>query len=106
MRISNCQNRGGMMRREFTVSVEIPKGCSVGHVADYIRQAVRCWCGSKDPEDPIFDLNRKSIRVRLVPKPAPDNSRNPTIAVSHKSLKIAKHDSRMRCCPACKKGLL
>lgn len=52
-----------MAKRKFTVEVEIPEGCTVTEMKEYIRLAVRCWAGGMDPEDPIYDLDKDSVKV-------------------------------------------
>lgn len=59
--------------RKFVVSVEVPDGMTADEMAGYIEEAVRAWSGGKDPEDPIYGLNRNSVKVmkqRQVKKPA------------------------------------
>lgn len=51
------------MTTKFIVTVEIPEGMTQAEMASYIKEAVRCWAGSKDPDSAIFDLNRKSVKV-------------------------------------------
>lgn len=55
---------------EFVVSVAIPEGVTTGDMTAYIEQAVRTWAGSKSPDDPIYDLDRASVKVRHVRKAA------------------------------------
>lgn len=56
-------------RRSFRVTVVIPEGVSVAEMREYIREAVRMWCKSFDPEnDPLFDLDYNSVRVVALPQ--------------------------------------
>lgn len=54
----------------FRVTLEIPNGCSVEEVRFYIWEAVTTWAGSFEPGvDPLFDLNRDSVKVTRERKP-------------------------------------
>lgn len=55
-------------RRQFIVAVDIPNGVTVAEVAQLIEDAVACWPKSMNPDDPIFDLDGKTIRVKAIPK--------------------------------------
>jgi hypothetical protein len=61
------------MKVSFVVSLDVPEGSSVTDVKDYIEDAVRTWCGSlrsaggygeDDPGDPMFYLDKDSVKVR------------------------------------------
>lgn len=54
------------MKRQFVVTFEMPAGLTVDEAAEYVRQAVACWAGSKDPESAIYDLDKSSVRVEAV----------------------------------------
>lgn len=56
------------MKRTFTVTVEMPSGVTIKEMKQYINDAVRNWAGGYDPELPIFDLDRSSIKVKHTPK--------------------------------------
>jgi len=47
----------------FKVYVELPSQVSANLMEEYIETAVKCWCGSLHPEDPLFSLNRASVRA-------------------------------------------
>lgn len=51
---------------EFRVRLKVPEGATVDDVRDYIEDAVACWKGSRCPDDPIFDLDGDSVRVRRI----------------------------------------
>ena len=52
----------------FTVTVEPPPGASPAALREYIKDAVGSMKGSLHPEDPIFDLDYKTVRVTVAPK--------------------------------------
>jgi hypothetical protein len=57
------------MRRSFRVSLEMPEDVSVDEMQQYIADAVGSWCKGCDPDSPIFELDRDTVRVaRRVPK--------------------------------------
>ena len=60
------------MKRKFVVEMEIPKGAKIIDCVEYISDAVTSWVGSlhppgaygpDDPGNPLFMLNRDSVRV-------------------------------------------
>lgn len=51
------------MRSQFQVSMEVPAGCTEADMQEYIEDSVKTCKGLFMPEDPIFNLNRDSIRV-------------------------------------------
>lgn len=52
--------------RQFLVTLTLPPGVTVEEARIYVEEAVAVWCGGKDPESPIFDLDGKSVRVKSV----------------------------------------
>ena len=52
-------------RQSFVVTCNIPEGCTVKDVREYIDDAVSVWKGSMDPESPIFDFDGNSVRVTV-----------------------------------------
>jgi hypothetical protein len=52
------------MKAKFIVEVKLPECVSAERMRLYIQTAVRAWCGGMDPQDPIYDLSRKDVRVR------------------------------------------
>lgn len=68
-------------RRSFMVSLDIPPQATIRDVREYIHEAINDWCGQcrppgsyniTDPGDPMWELNRDSIRVKSI---LPRNSR-------------------------------
>jgi len=59
----------------FKVSVDLPDGCKIAEMRDYIEESVATWKGCKHPEEPIFDLDWKSVKVTriLEKKQSPPN---------------------------------
>lgn len=56
---------------EFVVSLVVPEGVTIPEMAEYVRAAVACWAGSKDPDSAIYDLDKAAVRVRHVRKDKP-----------------------------------
>jgi len=66
--------------KSFRVRLTIPDGATVADCRDYIKDAVRSWCGGYRPPgamgpdddgDPLFDLDKDSVRVMLLRSPPP-----------------------------------
>jgi hypothetical protein len=55
-----------MMKKSFTVSVEMPEGVTVLDMQRYIREAVQYWKGGLHPDDPLFELDYRKVFVRPV----------------------------------------
>ena len=49
----------------FVVTIEPPANATVARVKAYIESAVACERGLLHPEDPMFELNTKTLKVRL-----------------------------------------
>ena len=49
---------------EFVVSLDRPHGASISDLKDYIEEWVACGKGSRHPDDPIFDLDGDSVKVK------------------------------------------
>ena len=64
------QGRQMKLRRlKFKVKVDLPEGCKIADMQEYIEEAVATWKGCKHPEDSIFDLDWKTVKVtRLLDK--------------------------------------
>lgn len=54
------------MKQRFVVEVDIPSGVSVQEMKDYIFGEVRAGIGGLPPEDPLFHLDRTSVKVTLM----------------------------------------
>jgi hypothetical protein len=48
---------------KFVVTLRLPDGVSQEDMCRYIRESVQSWKGSYHPEDPLFSLNPKSVKV-------------------------------------------
>ncbi len=59
------QARRDMTPITFEVSLLVPAGISKREMVKYIREAIVCWKGGKDPEMPISMLEAKSVKVKL-----------------------------------------
>ena len=42
------------MKKSYIVKLEIPEGYNINDGAEYIRDAVRCWCRQYDPKCTSF----------------------------------------------------
>ena len=51
------------MKYRFIVEVDLPFGVSPGEFRDYIETEIQANVGSRMPEEPIFHLDRKSVKV-------------------------------------------
>jgi hypothetical protein len=49
--------------REFLVSVNVPDGVGVREMRAYLREAVVTWAKGGDPENPLFDLRDRDVKV-------------------------------------------
>lgn len=56
-------------RRQFLVTLDVPKGVKVGEMAAYIRDAVGTMAKSEDPGGALFALDADGVKVRSVPVP-------------------------------------
>lgn len=65
------------MKRQFKVTLEVPEGATIADCKEYILDSVQTWCGAlrppfacgdNDPGNPMFGLNRDSVRVVQVRK--------------------------------------
>jgi len=55
-----------MSRRiTFLVSMDVPYGADPLELMTYVHEEVSSGCGSRDPRDPIFHLDRTSVQVSL-----------------------------------------
>lgn len=54
------------MKAKFIVEIDIPRGMSVDQMRKYITTAVVCDCGGYAPEDPIYHLDRESVKVKIL----------------------------------------
>jgi len=54
------------MKIEVTVQIEVPMNVYIDDVKEYVRDAVKTHCGGLHPEDPMFNLNRDSVKIIAV----------------------------------------
>lgn len=50
---------------EFVIRVPSLEGVTQPEMAAYIREAVQCWGGQRQPEDPLFDGCRTATVVTI-----------------------------------------
>lgn len=50
------------MIRRFIIEVEVPEDMKVSAILEYLRTAARCWMGALDLEDPIREIETKSVK--------------------------------------------
>ncbi len=53
------------LQYHYVVAVERPDGVTHAQMADYIEDAVRTFKGGLSPDDPLFDLDKDSVKVKL-----------------------------------------
>jgi hypothetical protein len=56
-------------KRAFIVTLEIPEGCTVEEIRQYIDEAVSLWAKSTDPDEPLFELDGEKVKVRPMSEP-------------------------------------
>ena len=54
------------MKRKFIVEVEMPKLVPLYSMREYIEDAVKSLKGTLRPDNPIFNLDRQSVTVKIV----------------------------------------
>jgi hypothetical protein len=63
------------MKRQFVVTLDMPKGVTADEMATYIEESVAVWKGHMDPDEPLFDLDGDSVRAKAVPRKRPAKSK-------------------------------
>lgn len=53
-------------RATFLVSLDVPEGCTLAEIEGYIREAVQTWKGQGDPDEPLYELDWRSVKVKRV----------------------------------------
>lgn len=53
----------------FIVTLELPERAAVDELRQYIEEEVKAGVGQRPPDDPLFNLNRDSVRVVRGPLP-------------------------------------
>jgi hypothetical protein len=48
---------------EFVVRLEMPEDVGIGEMQEYIDEAVGAWKGQLHPDNPLFDLDRDTVKV-------------------------------------------
>jgi len=56
-------------RRQFLVTLDVPKGVKVGEMAAFIRDAVGTMAKSEDPGGALFALDAGGVKVKAVSQP-------------------------------------
>lgn len=56
------------MIRSVMVTADVPHGVTIEQWMIYIQEWVACGKGSYPPEDPLFDLDGKTVSVRRMPR--------------------------------------
>jgi hypothetical protein len=56
----------GSGRVNFKVSLELPAGVKAKALQEYIADAVRAHRGGLRPSDPLFDLDRDTVKVTRI----------------------------------------
>lgn len=60
-RIGICREES--IKTRFTVEVTLPGDCNKEIMKSYIKDAVQGWKDGLDPDDPVYDLDPKTVRV-------------------------------------------
>ena len=55
------------MSNQFMITIDLPKNVTKDDMVRYITEAVGCWKGGYSPEDPLFDLDGTSVKVKYTP---------------------------------------
>ncbi|MEA1999807.1 MAG: hypothetical protein U9N61_10880 [Euryarchaeota archaeon] len=54
------------MKANFLVTVTLPTNVSIQRMRRCIEEAVQTMGGCKDPEDPLFELQHRHVRVQML----------------------------------------
>jgi len=60
------------MKRKYVVTLDRPSTVSDTAMKEYIRSSVSSMRGCLDPGDPMFHLDKDSIRVAMYPTQEPE----------------------------------
>jgi hypothetical protein len=58
-----------MAKAYFTIEVDLPDGVSASEFRAYAETEIRAGKGGLHPDDPLFNLERSSVKVRSVATP-------------------------------------
>jgi hypothetical protein len=56
------------VKRQFLVTIDMPPDADVTEATEYIEEAVMCWRGGMDPQEPMADLDARSVLVKPLPR--------------------------------------
>jgi hypothetical protein len=56
------------MRKDYRISIVVPKSVEDYEIRSYIEEAVASWKGSMDPDDAITHIDENSVRVYKLQK--------------------------------------
>jgi hypothetical protein len=61
------------MVAKFVVTFEAPPGVSAERLRRYVKDAVQTMCKAAQPDDPLFDLKARTVKVETArdEKPVP-----------------------------------
>ena len=59
-----------MSKTHFLVALDLPPRVSAREMAEYIATEVKCGTGRMLPEEPLWGLDRESVKVQPVRVPA------------------------------------
>lgn len=54
------------MIAKFEVQVEMPRGVDLLRMKEYIEESVQSNVGMLHPDDPLFHLERKKVKVKTI----------------------------------------
>lgn len=78
-----------MKKEQFKISLVRPEGVTKAEMEIYIIDAVKNLSGSFSPSNPLFDLDRSSVRVSTIP------------GLAKKTKVTVKEKARKMTCPDC-----
>lgn len=62
-----------MKKKSFKVTVAIPDGVGIKDMQDYIKEAVQTWYGQLHPDNPLYNLDYKTVTCVPIRKVEDDN---------------------------------
>lgn len=50
----------------FLVTMDLPRGATVADAKKYLEDEIKAACGGLNPMEPLFNLDRNSVRVMQI----------------------------------------
>lgn len=51
----------------FVVTFDLPRNATAAEARGYVKDSVAACCGGLHPEEPMFELDRASVKVHRLP---------------------------------------